>query len=413
MTITATFSSILNEYSPNELFMEEAKERMWAMQNIEQDESWLGGSLVVQFEGSQASSVQFAALPDTTDVAEDSFVKGTVTTYAECFGTMVFNQKDIYQHNKLNSQNLVKLLPDRIDHFMDYFSDVMSLNLTNGARACKVTDSTNAASGILIVDRVERLRLGQKLSLVDDDTSAANVYITAITKDTQSITVSATRGGGAYNASSYTAAQNARLNWVGAAASGCSSLRSTLLSNANGGGSALYGQTKTAYPYLQAQNIDGSPMSAANILDKIFDAYVTTRQRGRGKPDKILMSHLRLGAVMKVLESGKGAYHLDQKSSKVAAYNWDSIRVVGPLGGLELVGLQEMDDDVMFILDTRPSVMKIYSNGGIRKRVAPDGKEYYEVRNTTGFQYFVDVSFQFEYVLQRPSYCGVVYGINF
>lgn len=413
MALTASFSSILNEYCPDSLFMEEAKERVWLINNVEHDETWAGGSLVVTFEGAQASSVQFNELPSSSDIAEDSFVKGTVSTFAELQGSMIFNQKDIYQHEKLSKQNLIKLLPDRVEKFMDYFSTVASLNMTNGARCCKITSSASNASGIMIVDNVERLQIGQKLSLIDDNTAAVNVYVTAITKDTQSVTLSATRGGAAYDASAFTAAQNARLNWVGAASTGCSSLRSMLLSAANGGGSTLYGQTKTAYPYLQAQNIDGSSMTASNILDKIFDGYVTTRQRGRGKPNKCLMSHLRLGAVMKLLESGKGAYHIDQKSSKVDVYNWESIDVVAPLGRLTLVGLQEMDNDLIFFLDTRPSVMAIHSNGGIRKRVAPDGKEYFEVRNTTGFQYIVDVGFQFEFIVKRPSYCGVIHSISF
>lgn len=412
MTIGASFSSILNEYSPNQLFMEEAKERMWAMSNIEHDQNWLGGSLVVTFEGSQASSVQFGALADTTDVSEDVFVKGTVTTYAECFGTIKFLEKDIYQHGKLNSQNLVKLLPDRIDHFMDYFSDVMSLNLTNGVRIAKVTSAASASSGILVVDRVERFRIGQKVSLIDDDTSAVDVYVTAINKNTAAITVSATRGGSAYNASSFTVAQNARLNWSGAAASGCSSLRSSLLSSANGGGSTLYGQTKTAYPYLQAQNIDGSGVTSANLLDKIFDGLLVTRQRGRGKPNVALLSPVNFGVALKLLEASKGAFHQDPKSAKIGVYGWDEIAVWNPVGGgLKLVCLHEMDDDVIMFLDTRPSVMKIYSNGGIRKRVAPDGKEYYEVRATTGFSYYVDINFQFEFVLQRPSYCGIMHSI--
>ena len=413
MTIGASFSSILNEYSPNQLFMEEAKDRMWAMSNIEHDQNWLGGSLVVTFEGSQASSVEFGAMAETTDVSEDVFVKGTVTTYAECFGTMKFLEKDIYQHGKLNSQNLVKLLPDRIDHFMDHFSDVASLNIINGKRICKITSVTDAASGIFVVDRIERLRIGQKVSLLDNNTASVNAFVKTINKDTGAVTLSATRGGAAANyGTDYTLAQVPRLEWAGAAASGCSSLRNSLLSSANGGSSSLYGTTKTAYPYLQAQNIDGSGVTTANLLDKIFDGLLKTRQRGRGKPETCLMSPTNFGVVLKLLEAGKGAFHQDPKSAKIGVYGWDEISIWNPVGGgLKLVCLHEMDDDVIHFLDTRPSVMKIYSNGGIRKRVAPDGKEYYEVRATTGFSYYVDINFQFEFVLQRPSYCGVMYDI--
>ena len=414
MALTATFSSILNEYAPDALFQEEAKERVWLINNVEHDEKWLGGSLTITFQGAQARSGQFANLPSASDISEDSFTKGTIAGPAELRGSMVFNEKDITQHGVLNSQNLLKLLPDKIEDFMDYFSSVASMNMTNGARACKITVSTSAASGIFTVDNVERLTIGQKLSLVDDNTTAVDVYVTAINMSTPSVTLSATRGGAAYDASDFTSAQNARLNHIGAAASGCESLRSMLLSSANGGGASIAGVTKTSWPALQAQQIEGASFTASNVLDKIFDAYVQTRQRGRGKPNKCLMSHLRLGAVLKLLESGKGAYHIDQKSSKVKVYDWDSVTVVAPLGALELVGLQELDNDLMFFLDTRPGVMKIYSNGGIKKRTNPETKNsYFEVRNTTGYQYIVDCGMQFSFNVNRPSYCGVVYGITF
>lgn len=414
MATTRSFSAMLNDYLPNSLLQEEMGKRMWAFQNIEHDESWLSGNLVVPFEGAGASSVQFETLPGSTDVSEDAFVRGTVSTQPELWGTMLLYQKDIWQHGRTAEQNLLKLLPDRVDSFMEYFKDVLSLNLLNGARISKVTDATNAATGIMIVDRVERFRIGQKVSLIDDDTSAVSVYVTAINRNTAAITVSATRGGSAYNASSFSVAQNARFNWIGAASTGISSLRSSLLSSANGGGSTLYGQTKTAYPYLQAINVDGSSVTAANILDKIFDAYVTVRQRGAGEPNKCLISYKNFGSVLKLLESGKGAYHQDQKSTKTSVYGWTEVVVFGPVGALTLVVLREMDDDIIMFLDTRPQVMKIYSNGGVRKRVAPDGKEYFESRDTTaGFSYLIDICFMGDFVLQKPSTCGIVYSISY
>lgn len=415
MATTNSFSTMLNEYLPNELLMEEVSKRMWAFQNIEHDESWLGGNLIVPFEGAGASSVQFATLAGSTDVSEDAFVRGQVSTQPELWGTMLFYQKDLWQHGKLSEQNLLKILPDRVDNFMDYFKDVLSLNILNGTKIATVTDATNAATGIMIVSRIERFRIGQKVSLDDDNDSAASYYVTAINRDTKAITLSSTRGGGAANVSTYTVAQNACLYWIGSQSTGMSSIRGALLSSANGGSSTLYGQTKTAYPYLQAINTDGSGITgAANILDKIFDAYTDTRQKGKGMPDKCLLSYKNFGAVLKALETGKGAFHQDQSSTKTSVYGWTEVKLLGPVGVLTCVVLQEIDDDVIYFLDTRPSCMKIYSNGGVRKRVAPDGKEYFESRDTSaGYSYLIDIAFMGDFVLQRPSYCGVIYGISY
>lgn len=290
MGTTRSFSTMLNQYLPNELLKEEIVKRDWILSNAEQDNSWLGGDLVVPFKGAQASSVAFGSLTDTTDVAEDAFVRGSITTQPEVWGTMKFNHRDIMEHGKVSEQNLLKLLPDTVDDFMSYMKQCVSLSFLNGSSYANVTDATNAATGILIVDHPERFEIGQKSSLDDDDSSPTTVYTTAINMNTASITVSLTRGGAAANVSAYSVAQNAKFYFDGSQSNGLTSLKSSLLSAANNGSSTLYGQTKTAYPYLQAINVDGSSISAVNILDTIFDAFTTIKNRGKGMPNKVLMS---------------------------------------------------------------------------------------------------------------------------
>jgi hypothetical protein len=276
----------------------------------------------------------------------------------------------------------------------------------NGTSFAKVTDATNAATGIMIVDHPERFELGQKVSLDDDDSVAATYYVIAINMNTAAVTLSAARGSTAANVSAYSVAENAKFYFDGSQSNGLTSLKTSLLSAANGGSSTLYGQTKTAYPYLQAINVDGSSISASNLLDTIFDAFTTIKNRGKGNPNKVVMSYKHLGTVMKLLEIGKGSYHIDQKSTKVNVYGWTEITVFGVKGQLDLVGIQEVDDDAIMFLDLR--ALKVYSNGMFRKRQSPDGIEYFESRATTGYSYIVDVCFFGDLVLLRPSYCGIL-----
>jgi hypothetical protein len=70
-----------------------------------------------------------------------------------------------------------------------------------------------------------------------------------------------------------------------------------------------------------------------------------------------------------------------------------------------------MPDDLIFCLDW--SSMKFLSNGGFRKRVDPDGKLYYTIRNTTGYQYVVDMCLFGEMKYVRPGNNGVIYGISY
>ncbi len=411
MATTRSFSSMLNQYLPNSLLLEEAVKRDWILQNVEMDNDWLGGDLIVPFKGGQASSVSFGSLTASNDVGEDNYVRGSITTQPEVWGTMLFNQKDIWQHGKVNEQNFLKLLPDTIEDFIDYMKQCVSLSLLNGSSFAKLT-ANGDASGNMTVDRPERFTLGQKVYVDDDDSVAVAGYVRTIVLDTAVITLYDARSGGSVvNLSGYTVAQNAKVYFDGSQANPLTSLRNSLLSAANGGDATLYGQTKTAYPYLQAINVSGASSTPTTLLQDIFNAFVTIKNRGKGMPSSVVMSYRNFGYILSTLESQKGAYNIVQGSQKVSVYGWDEVQIMGPKGKLKVVAIQEMDDDVIFFLDMRPNVMKIYTNGGFRKRVAPDGKEYFEVRNTTGYQYLVDVAFMGDFVLQRPSYCGIMYSI--
>lgn len=413
MATTRSFSAMLNQYLPNSLLKEEIVKRDWILNNVEMDNSWTGGDLIVPFKGVQASSVAFGSLTDSSDVGEDAYVRGSITTQPEVWGTMLFYHRDLMEHGKLSEQNLLKILPDQVDDFMDYMKQCVSLNFLNGAAFAKLT-ADGDASGNITVDRPERFTLKQKIYVDDDDSAVSSAaYVQSINMETGVINADTTRAGGTdRDFSGYSVAQNAKVYFDGTqpgVALGFTSLRSSLLSAANGGASTLYAQTKTAYPYLQAINVSGSSVSSTNILQKVFDAYTEIKNKGKGNPNKVLMSYRNLGYIMTILESTKGAFHQDPKSTKVSPYGWTEIEVFGVKGTITVVGIQEMDDDVIFFLDLR--ALKIYTNGGFKKREAPDGKQYFESRSTSGYSYLIDIAFFGDLVLLRPSYCGVMYSI--
>src|SRR5438105_3249683 len=115
MGTTRSFSTMLNEYLPNELLKEELLKRDWLLSNVEKDNSWKGGNLIVPFKAAGASSVSFGSLTGSTDIAEDSYVRGSITTQPEVWGSMVFNHRDLMEHDKISEQNFLKILPDTVD----------------------------------------------------------------------------------------------------------------------------------------------------------------------------------------------------------------------------------------------------------------------------------------------------------
>lgn len=411
MATTRSFSDMLNEYLPNRLLKEELLKRNWLLKNIELDNSWSGGKIIVPFKGARATSVEIGQLAAANDIAQDDYVRGSIDDYVEAWGTMKFNHRDIVDHDgKIPEATFIKVVEDTVSDFSDYMNQVVSVALTVGdAFALAVGDGQ--AGGTIVVDKIDRFNLGQKFSLDDDDTAAALYYVIAINVNTSTITVSATRGGGAADISAYTVAQNAKFYHPGGQGASFVSLRSALLSAANSGSASLHGQTKLAFPFLQAVNVDGSTVTAANILDKIFDAFTVVQQKARGgRASKVLMSLQKLGAILKLIQIEKGAFHVAPGQTKVTEYGWTEIMVGSTTGQmLTLVGIQEMDDDVIFFLDMKALTFR--SKGFFKKRKAPDGREYFEVRNTTGYEYLVDMCLFGELEVAKPGNCGVMHSI--
>ena len=411
MATTRTFSNMLNEYLPEKLLLDELKKRNWALSNIEQDDSWMGGNLVIPFLGAVGSTVTFGSLAASNDIAEELSVRGQVSAYKEVWGSMLFNETDLLQHGKLSEQNFLKIIPDAIMRHADYLSGMISQNLLTG-NAVAVATANGTVGGNITVAQPDRFQIGMKVQVDDNDSSPVTGYISTINMNTGVLLIVTARGGATpVDLSAYTVAQGAVIYNDGQQANGFDNLPNQLLSAANGGSATILGVTKTAYPFTQAINVSGSSITASNILSSIFDAYVTVRRLGGGKPFKVVMSYKNYGSCLKALETQKGAFNVIPNAKKTEAYAYDAISIGGFAGTLELNAVQEMDDDKIMLLDM--STVKFYTNGGIRRRRAPDGKEFFEVRNTSGFQYIVDHCLFGEFVVQQPKKNGIIYGISY
>lgn len=413
MATTRTFQSMLNDYMPYDLLRDEFLKRDFLLSKVEKKNDWKIGPLIVPFQGAYASSVSLGSLTAANDISEDSFVRGEISTAPEIWGSMIFNHRDLMEHNgKVNEQSFLKILPDSLESFMDKLKWMTSQQLLTGAvYATATVDGT--AGGDLAIDRVERFSIGQKVRLFDNNTAAASYYVIAVNLNTDIISLSATRGGAAANISAYTVAQGAvvYLDNGDTAGNRFTSLSSSLLSAANGGSTNLYGVAKTAYPALQALNFDGSTITAANLVSKIFGYFNTSRQKGKGNPSTAVMSFKHLGTVMSLVEASKGAFKVAPDSVEANLYGWTKVIIHGVYGALEVVGVQEMPDNQIFFLDWR--ALCFHSNGMFQKRTAPDGKQYFEQRATSGYSYIIDICLFGDLVVHRPNYCSVVYGISY
>lgn len=410
MATTVTFSSMLNQYLPEPLLFEELKKRDWMMSHVEQDDSWLGGTLIIPFLGAVGSTVTFGSLAAANDIAEEIAVRGSISAYKEVWSSMIFNETDLMQHGKISEQNFLRILPDALERNVSVLKAAVSQSLLTGSYVAKAS-ADGTVGGLITVTTPDRFNIGQKVQVDDDNSSPVTGYISTINLNTGVLLVVTARGGATpVDLSGYTVAQNAVIYQDGQQANGFTDIRQQLLSSANGGSASLFGQTKTAYPFLQAINVDGSAITAANILSKVFDAYVTIRRLGRGSPFNVVMSYKNYGACVKAIEAQKGAFNVKPGSSKASEYGWDELEVGGFAGTVKLIAVQEMDDDVIYFLDMK--TIKFYTNGGIRRRKSPDGIEFYTTRATTGYTYIVDHCLFGDLVLLEPMKNGIMYGIT-
>lgn len=425
MSTTRTFQSMLNEYLPNKLLKEELIKRDYILSNVQKDDKWKGGKLIVPFKAAGASSVRMGNLTGASDIAEDEYVRGSIDDYIEAWGSMIFNHRDLMEHDgKIPESTFLKILPDTLEDFMDYMKMVVSIQLGTGPEFANFTADDDLANGKAEVDRIDRFQLGQKVTIDDDNSSAADYYVIAIdvndgTNNNGVVTFSATRGGAAADISAYTTAQNAKCYTDDADTTSFQGIKNALLSAANGGGASLHGQTKTAYPFLQAVNVDGSSITATNILDKIFDGYTDVRKKAKGRPDRVLMDYKNFGSILKLLQdttsgttgSLRGMYNVADGSRKASLYGWEEITITSVKGTLTLVALQEWDSDNIVFWDRNS--MTFRSNGFFKKRKNPEGHEYFEVRNTSGYQYIVDVCLFGELEVSKPGHNGIIHTIGY
>lgn len=420
-TRNADFQTLLNEYLPNKLLEAEMMKRDFFLSNIEMDDGATSGKVIIPWKSAGASSIAFNSLTAASDVSQSAFLRGSITSLPEIWGTMLFNSADLQDHSgKIPETTFLKILPNEIDDFVTYFRDVVSIQATTGPHfALALGDGQ--AGGTIVVNHIDRFQIGQKASLDDDNSSPVSVYVTAVDVNTGAVagypgsgtvTVSATRGGAALDISAYTTAQNAKFYhdgvWDGSAATVMTSIKNALLSSALGGGTTLHGKTKATYPVLQATLVSGASATATNLLDTIFDAVTAGRAKNRSNADTVVLSYKHLGTIFKILEVQKGAYRV--VSDAKTLYGWTELVIGSVKGNLKIVGVMEMEDSEIFILDMKS--MKFYSNGAVfKKQKSPDGNEYTVVRNTTGFQYLLDISFQAELGHLKPSSNIVIYSI--
>ena len=422
---TRSFNDMLKQYLPYKLLSDEIIKRDYFLSTVEKDQNWKGGPLQVPFVGANASSISIGSLSDEDDISEDVFVRGEVAAYKELWAAMKFNQRDLDEHGNLE-QSFLSILPDRIDVFAQTMKEVLASSLLVGAHidVCG-TEHADSADGVLNVSRPEKFQVGQKIFVASGAGAINNLgasdksgYVVGVDLVNSTITVAAARGTLASASGNDMAGCETRNIYPPGAIDGdgneaTSSIFTSLPSQLLASSTSLFGETKANYPHLQAYNLSGAgKANVTDLLGHIFDAQTTVRRLGRGNPSEAIMSYANMAICMKALESDRTftVSPGNESDRKGVVYGWTEIQVTGVKGSLKLVAVPEMDDSNILILDK--SSMKLHSNGFVERRKAPDGKEFFELRGTSGYSYVLDHRFYGDLVVSKPSNNAIIYGLT-
>lgn len=418
MATTQSLTDLIKRYQPMDLFVEEMKKRNYVWSKCKKKSGWVrGATLVVPFEGGEYNSLSYGALTDTTDVGSMTAVQGTLAGPKELWGTMKFAEADLDATKSLEAA-FATLVPKKTSQFVERMTGRASIDMLNGfVASIKSVSPVNGTdnnddpvNGIVYIDHPEYLTIGERVNVDDDDsavlTSAA--YVVAIDYNTRLVTVQNARTGGtAVDLSIYTQGQNARIYTVGGATAGFTSLRSQLLSAANGGTSTQFGVTKATYPFLQSLNFNGASITAANILDVVNDFFFDVKALGKGNTTEILMSWKNWKNCAQSLQSQKRFMQGERKGGN----GYNSLSLMGPENDFMITAVREIADDTMFILDW--DVIQFHGDQFFERKRHLNGEEYFLERATSGYSYLQDIKLVGDIICVAPSYCGIVHSINY
>lgn len=418
-TTTANFNAMLKKYLPYDLLAEEAVKRDYFLNKVNTKDGWKGGEMDVPFKAAKATSRRFGKLVAAGDINKAQYGIGHVTGYKELWGAMVFDDHDLMKHDSME-QSFIKIIPDQIDDFVVGMKEEAGRNFLNSNSLAKAV-AAGTAAGVIEVTRPENFDLGQYVEIgvmASGGAISAFGYVEAINMENSTLHI--------------VDAVGADVDLTGIAAGNIftvqggtdsdevfSSLHSQLLTFANGGTQNIFGVEKLAYPYTQSFNFDGSGITTGEILVKeIFKSMLLTKRIGKGAPTEAIMSFKLLAGVMSSLQNGLVGGRTDGsangpayfiKDTKVSMYGWTEIEVIGVEGSLKLVGINEMEDDTVFILDWRG--IDLHTNGLFERHKDLNGNEYHVERTEDGYKYITDIRMFGELVVNRPSYQGVIYNV--
>ena len=447
MAIAAAWQTIINDKMDlNEMAYAQLK-RSAMYDALTKSADWLGvsssgsdkRSYKVEFLAGGTGNVRMGGLSASAAIQKAKPVVGLVQSYKDITMSLMFNEKDLedFEIGSKGYENKVMVSVARqIEGNTQNTKNRIEDQFINGGIVCNVTSIANAATGILVVDRPEKLKIGDNVQLAAADASSdknKQVFVIGINKNTKAVTFSLTQGGSAGNISTYVAstaaltkiAVDGTVDSAGAITGALDGIKPVLLSAANGGDATYLGLTKTAYPFLQALNINGSTYTSSDILQNIFQSWSTeialqlTEFKGK-KAKNLQVSPLNYAKIAQSYEFHKGSFRKnDDPTLKVFDASKMTIASMETGGELTFERNESLSDDVMYGLNMES--WRLISNKALSYRkgeIQPSGYlgySWYTERvagDGGGYTHILDGGMSAQIVCGSPESNFVIHGLS-
>lgn len=403
---TPNLNEMLREYAPHSLITDIFKKDNFVFNQFEMDKSWKNGaSYQIPWElADGASDMEMGQLVADSELNDlGIYKKAVLTEQPELWAALKFNEKDLTRYGDLK-QSFLKIFPEKVESLVDRMKmNVACIILRGGAIATATAAGTNA--GVLKVDKPQFLALGQRV-LVKDDNSSVVAYVKQINMNTKDVLFHNGRGSSSTAVDLSGISVGGKVAIVGSDTETFSSIQDYLLPASLGGKDTIHGVSKISSPLLQPQVLDGSAITASNVLDKLYDHYFEIKELGKVKKGDMWVPYNVFKHAAKKAQESKRY----MEGGKEAGHGFSRIKLIGPDGEMTLTGLADMPSNMIYMPDAAD--FKFVGDTFFDRKRQLNGDEFHTVRKQSGYEYIVDICARFEFVAKKLNSSAVIHSIN-
>lgn len=413
-SISRRLSSFANRFYPLNVIQANLARSLFFWKKVKK-QNWYGEDIIIPFIKNRSNAVKMAGFNRhgaNNEITDMAGFNGTVRGANAITGSARFFNRDLIERGPLRLQTFIPTMIKELDAIVDRMSTSISLQIGTGPWIASAT-SAGASTGRIKVDKIYVFDIDMQIVAGSQQGTASPVnpgryWVTDIDLQAETITLSATKGGAAFNSSAWTTAKRIKfyVNTQDISTikiveeSAFHSIRGNILRVANGGHASIYGLAKTSHYALDALNFNGGNIvkyagtaGENHLLRAIFRAYGGVLRRGL-KPmiNDVVMSMQKYAACIEILEDEKSGYNIVDGTTVGDKFAWHEIRVHGPdKKALNIVGVREWDDNLILFPDW--NTWTFYTNRGIQLASGLNPNEmFYWVRpeDGTGSYYLAD-----------------------